>query len=137
MKLSIFLFLTISLFSCDTTAQQVSDSKATPVVKGESSHYTNVEIEQFAELMKEPNTVILDVRTPQETAQGMIEGAIEIDFLAPGFADAVKQLDKDKTYLVYCRSGNRSSQACTVMEEQGFSKLYNMLGGYNTWSAAH
>ena len=82
-----------------------------------------------------PDVVILDVRTPGETAAGMIEGAVEIDFRGDNFKDQISALDKDKTYLVYCKSGGRSASACEIMQEMGFEKLYNLDGGYTRWSA--
>ncbi len=132
MRLLILLFIGLFWVSCQPTEQEQQGEPAQ-----EQPFIIDIDIEQFSELSKESNTVILDVRTPQEIAQGKIDGAIEIDFLAPDFAKAIRQLDKKKAYLVYCRSGNRSTQACQVMEEEGFGKLYNMLGGYNAWSTRH
>lgn len=79
--------------------------------------------------------VILDVRTPEETAEGMIEGAEQLDYNADNFEAEIEKLDKEKTYLVYCRSGNRSGKACALMAEKGFKNLYNMKGGYRLFSA--
>lgn len=73
--------------------------------------------------------VLLDVRTAAEIAEGNIEGHIAIDIMQPGFTDKVSHLDKNKSYFIYCRSGNRSGQACRYMATQGFDKLYNMKGG--------
>ena len=96
--------------------------------------FKNLDVTAFKAKMNEENTIVLDVRTPEETAQGVIEGAIELDVKAPDFAEKVAQLDKDKSYLVYCRSGRRSVTACNIMAEEGFSDLYNLLGGYLEWS---
>lgn len=87
----------------------------------------------FAELMEEENTVLLDVRTPAETADGTIEGAREMDFRDPDFGQRVAELDKDKTYLVYCASGGRSGQTCRMMTAAGFERVYNLEGGYRAW----
>ena len=78
--------------------------------------------------------VILDVRTPEETAKGMLPNAIEIDFYGDDFEDKISKLDKNKSYLVYCRSGGRSVSASNKMIEKGFTDITNMLGGYNAWS---
>jgi rhodanese-related sulfurtransferase len=80
--------------------------------------------------------VILDVRTPSEFAAGHIEGAIMIDFNASNFSTEVGKLDKDKTYLVYCRTSNRSGQAVNVMKDLGFKEVYDMDGGIVAWEAA-
>jgi phage shock protein E len=95
--------------------------------------YQNVDVPAFKALMTEPEVVLLDVRTPAEIAQGKLEGAVELNFNSPDFAEKVAQLDKSKTYLVYCRSGNRSGKACTIMQQQGFGHLYNLNGGMLEW----
>lgn len=81
------------------------------------------------------NAVILDVRTPAEIAGGKIEGAIELDFFAPDFSNKILELDKDKTYFIYCRSGNRSGQACAFMAQNGFPTPVNLQGGMIAWQA--
>jgi rhodanese-related sulfurtransferase len=78
--------------------------------------------------------VIMDVRTPEETSEGkIVNSAMELDFYADDFKDKLENLDKDATYLVYCRSGRRSANTLKMMEEQGFKKAYNLLGGYEGW----
>ncbi|MGF1556742.1 rhodanese-like domain-containing protein [Paucihalobacter sp.] len=80
------------------------------------------------------NAVILDVRTQDEVDQGIIPNAIHMDIHnGQGFIDELETLDKEKTYYVYCRSGARSAQACTIMEQIGFNKAYNLLGGIMNW----
>lgn len=82
----------------------------------------------------DPNAVILDVRTPNECAQGIIEGAIIHDFFdAEKFINAIDQMDKSKSYYIYCRSGNRSGQACQIMEQKGFKNTFNLVGGILEW----
>ncbi|BAQ35110.1 rhodanese-like domain-containing protein [Dehalococcoides sp. THU3] len=76
--------------------------------------------------------VILDVRTPSEYAQGHIPGAVNLDYYA-SFENSLFLLDKNKTYLVYCRSGNRSISAAQLMLENSFTSIYNMQGGINVW----
>jgi len=87
----------------------------------------------FKQKMKEPNTVIIDVRTPEETREGIIEGAVEMDITQDNFMEKIGELDNGKTYLVYCQSGGRSSRACSMMAEAGFKSLYNLKGGYSNW----
>ena len=79
--------------------------------------------------------IILDVRTPEEYDGGYIEGAINIDFNSEDFSAQLETLDKDKTYLIYCRTGRRSAGARDVMEELGFREVYNMSGGIVEWEA--
>lgn len=84
--------------------------------------------------MEEPGTVVLDVRSPMEMMQGFVPGAKNIDIMSPDAANQFAALSKDLTYLVYCRSGNRSMQACAAMAQMGFEKLYNLQGGMMYWS---
>jgi phage shock protein E len=80
--------------------------------------------------------VVLDVRTPEEFAEGHIEGAVLVDFYAADFADQLAALDTDVPYLVYCRSGNRSGQALGVMEQLGFTSAADVDGGIVAWTGA-
>ncbi len=79
------------------------------------------------------NFVILDVRTPQEYASGHLEDAINIDYNSPTFQESLATLDKDKTYLLHCRTGSRSSKAFEIMKEMDFKKIYHMIGGIVAW----
>lgn len=127
----LFSFLLI-LTSCQPS-NQANDNKDDSSDKV-SAPFVDVDVATFKSKMGEDNIVVLDVRTPEETAEGIIEGAIEIDYRSPDFAQKISALDKDKTYLVYCRSGGRSVNACNEMTDQGFDHLYNLLGGYMAWS---
>lgn len=81
------------------------------------------------------NAVILDVRTQDEVDEGVLEDSHHIDiFMGQGFIDEVKKFDTEKNYYIYCRSGNRSGQACAIMGQLGFKNTYNMLGGYTAWA---
>ncbi|HMQ47798.1 MAG TPA: rhodanese-like domain-containing protein [Saprospiraceae bacterium] len=99
-----------------------------------SGAYQNIDVTEFTKMMKGNNVVVLDVRTPQETTQGKIKGAKEINVFDPNFNQKIAALDKGKTYLVYCRSGNRSARACSLMAKQGFENLFNLQGGYTAWT---
>ena len=83
----------------------------------------------------DPDFVILDVRTKEEVDAGYIENAINIDFYSDTFREELNKLDKDKKYLIYCRSGNRSGQALAIMKELSFKEVYNMVGGIDEWQA--
>ena len=82
-----------------------------------------------------PDFAIIDVRTPEEFAEEHIENAIDIDFRSESFQDELNKLDKNKTYLVYCRSGVRSGNALDIMAELNFREAYNMSGGIIAWKA--
>ncbi|MBN7792543.1 rhodanese-like domain-containing protein [Microbacterium esteraromaticum] len=72
------------------------------------------------------DTVVLDVRTPDEYAGGHLEGSTLLDFNSGELAAAIPNLDPDAEYLVYCRSGNRAGQAIALMEQAGFTTLTNL-----------
>ncbi|MFK4760125.1 rhodanese-like domain-containing protein [Microbacterium sp. ZW T5_45] len=72
------------------------------------------------------DTIILDVRTPDEYASGHLAGARLLDYAGGEVAAAVPHLDPDADYLLYCRSGNRSGQALELMERAGFTSLTNL-----------
>ncbi|MDO5060597.1 MAG: rhodanese-like domain-containing protein [Actinomycetaceae bacterium] len=69
---------------------------------------------------------IIDVRTPEEFAAGHVEGAVNIDIHSPDFASQIQQLDPQGQYAVYCRSGNRSTQAAQFMTDNGFTNVTNL-----------
>ncbi len=81
-----------------------------------------------------PNFVILDVRTPGEYNPEHLEDAININFFDIDFNDQLDQLNKEKRYLIHCKSGNRSGQTMSIMETLGFQEVYNMLGGIQAWN---
>lgn len=87
-----------------------------------------------AKLDRDTNAAILDVRTPDECADGIIPGAITIDiYKGQGFIYAVEELDKTKNYYVYCKAGGRSAQACQLMSQLGFENTFNLEGGFMQW----
>ena len=101
-----------------------------------SSSATDLSVTEFSSKITESGVVTLDVRTPGEFAEGYIEGARLIDFQSGNFENEIATLDKNATYAVYCRSGNRSGQAVKVMKDAGFSKVFNMNGGVIEWANA-
>ena len=80
--------------------------------------------------------VILDVRTPEEFAEGHIDGAIMIDFHEADFSARLAELDPDVPYLIYCRSGNRSGQTRAILDDLGFRDVADVDGGVLAWTAA-
>jgi rhodanese-related sulfurtransferase len=95
---------------------------------------TNMDVLDFSKKITESGVVILDVRTPGEFAEGYIEGARMIDFQGGSFETEIASLDKNATYAVYCRSGNRSGQAVKIMQDAGFLNLFNLEGGVIDWA---
>jgi rhodanese-related sulfurtransferase len=103
-------------------------------VASSATTVTDVDAAGFAELATDPTATVLDVRTPHEFAAGHLPGAVNIDSSAPDFADAVAELPKDETYLVYCQTSNRSGVATDRMVELGFTDVYDLKGGIVAWA---
>ncbi len=91
--------------------------------------YDNIEMSELEGRMTD-ETILLDVRTPQEFGDGTIAGSINIDVKSNDFATMIQNMDKDADYLIYCRSGRRSVKASEIMHEVGFKNLTNIKGGY-------
>ena len=89
-----------------------------------------------AVIQENADVVVLDIRTPEEYAAGIIEGAVNIDFYASDFAAQLDSLDKDAEYVVYCRSDNRSGQAMDVFADLGFQTVTEVDGGLVAWYEA-
>jgi rhodanese-related sulfurtransferase len=89
------------------------------------------------ENVKDPNFIILDVRTPWEFSDEHIDGAENLDFTDPDFGEIVQKLDKDKKYLIYCKSGLRGEKVFEIMKELGFSRVYKIKGGFEGWKSAN
>lgn len=77
--------------------------------------------------------VLIDVRTPEEFSTGHIENALLIDIKDKAFKKEIEKLDKTKSYLLICRSGGRSGQACEIMQDLGFLDVTNLEGGMLDW----
>jgi rhodanese-related sulfurtransferase len=117
----IILFL-MSRCSHDNVVQDINPAEAQKMIQGNINN---------------PEFVLLDVRTPGEFTSGHIAGAINIDFNADEFESKIGQLDKNKQYLVYCRTGHRSSRAVAMMKDKGFKSLKNLDGGLADWIAGN
>lgn len=94
----------------------------------------NINQQELQDWIKEgKDMTIIDVRTSGEIAEGMIPGAIHHDIMSQGFAESIQELDTSKTYVMVCRSGNRSASAVGFMESKGFQDVYNLTGGMMMW----
>ncbi len=121
------------LMACGGDAQAPS-SGSHPAGQAETQMIKNIDVEAFASLLQEkPNHIVLDVRTPQERAEGAIECDTHIDFYDSDFRDRVKALDHSAPVFVYCAVGGRSGQAMDFMKRDGFKEVYNLDGGIRAW----
>jgi rhodanese-related sulfurtransferase len=101
-----------------------------------SSSANNLSVTEFSAKAAETGVITLDVRTPGEYAEGHLQNAQLIDFQSGNFENEILSLDKNATYAVYCRSGSRSGQAVKVMQDAGFTNVFNMNGGVIDWTNA-
>jgi len=108
--------------------------------QGKGAEYRNLSPSEARELIGkrygDPGFVLLDVRTPKEFEPERIEGAVMVDYLSPTFRSEMGKLDRGKTYLVYCRTGNRTRGALKTMLELGFRDLLHLDGGITNWKDA-
>lgn len=137
---SLLLVPAFAILSCgeNTNTNTVEKTEPdTPVVEKSVQQETQVsediDAAKFKTFIDKGDGIILDVRTPGEYANGNIGGSINIDFRDAGFAASVDTLDKTKPVYVYCQSGGRSGQAKEILINQGFTKVYNLVGGYGNW----
>ena len=125
LRLTILVFATTFLFACNSLGQHPK----------EGGILDNVSNDLFVEKMRD-DVLILDVRTPEETQLGIIEGATLINLYEDDFEAKIQLMEKSKPILVYCASGGRSSQAATILAEQGFMEVYNLDDGLYGWQNA-
>jgi rhodanese-related sulfurtransferase len=112
--------LIISIIAC-TEAQQIK----------------RLNVKEFKELMdKTSNKTVLDVRTNDEVAQGVLAQATQIDYNGGDFESQLEKLDKNKPVFIYCAVGGRSGSASSILAKKGFKKVYNLEGGINAWIAS-
>ena len=95
--------------------------------------FNNLSVSELGPLMRDKDTVLIDVRTQKEINEGIIGKQLEIQ-LGPAMNKELSSLDKNKKYVVYCRSGRRSVLASNMMVKMGYTDVNNLVGGYNAWS---
>lgn len=119
-----FSFLLLFVLGFVSCSQQTETGQLNPAV--------------FAEKMKTTGVVVLDVRTIDEFNSGHIEGAKQLDYYeTDSFNASIDALDKNVTYLLYCRSGGRSGTTYDMMVQKGFKNVYNLEGGMLAWQKAN
>lgn len=152
MKKILFTIIVIGfLASCKNEKTPTADltNQATSVTKGKAERDGNVirqkvtvggnqnqnmNIDAMTALKMindNPKTIVLDVRTDGEVADGIYKNAMHIDYNGADFKTKINKLDKKDTYIVYCKSGGRSGKAVNMMRAFGFQNSYNMKEGYS------
>lgn len=130
------LAVAVSLSGCGSGTEDGVSVTAGPTASTAPAAGATVDAAQFAAALKAPDTVILDVRTPAEFAEGHLPGAVNLPVESPDFAAQLATLDPGAGYAVYCRSGNRSQAALAIMQQSGFTNAYHLGGGIGAWQQA-
>jgi rhodanese-related sulfurtransferase len=101
-----------------------------------SSTVTTVDAQAFLSAAAQPGVTIVDVRTPEEFAEGHLDGAVNMNVEGPDFSAQIATLEAEGTVAVYCRSGRRSAVAADQMAGAGFTSIVNLDGGLNDLQSA-
>lgn len=125
--------LSLLFFVSMVSANTVSTSHE---IQQEETKIYDVNVDQFAKMVDGNKGIVLDVRTPEEWAEGTISDATKINYYDNDFADQVDKLNKEEPVLVYCKKGGRSSSAAEILKQKGFKKVFNLEGGITAWKDA-
>jgi len=119
MKYFTWTFFAISLFTVFAFAGNSNQNA-----------YTTISWEKAIEMSKnlKAKVIFVDVRTPEEVAQGTVYGSLNIPLQQ--IQTRFGELPKDKELLIFCRSGKRSRAASEFLTQQGYTKVYNVDGGF-------
>jgi rhodanese-related sulfurtransferase len=107
-----------------------------PLSAQEGGTATTLQLEEFKAGLARTKGLLLDVRTPEECAEGIIEGAMILDYSAPGFMEGLGKLDRERPVFIYCAAGGRSRQTMTRMQRMGFREVHDLEGGMTAWREA-
>ena len=102
----------------------------------DSKQAKKISLEEFEKLREKEGSVVVDVRTPAEYANGHVPGAVNVPLQSEDFDKRVKAMSKDKTYLVYCAVGGRSAKASARMKELGVPNVLDFTGSMRAWREA-
>jgi len=121
-KVALLLVLSFNFISCAQSTSAKKSDKVSLIAPQELKEKLGEDIQ------------LIDVRTPQEFAEGHLKGAILIDYTQSDFMNKMSKLDKSKDLYIYCRSGNRSGKASRKLKSMGFPKVYDLKGGILNWN---
>lgn len=114
-------------------SRMAAGAKLSPEMVLEGRLWNEASPDEGKKMVAQGGARVLDVRTPQETARGIIPGALLIP--VQEIEQRWKEIPKDgKATLVYCAGGERSAAACEFLSRQGYENLHNLAGGFMSWS---
>jgi rhodanese-related sulfurtransferase len=147
---NMFIIVLVCLFACKRAPEPVTAVSPLPAsqeVSEENANYAthpgiDLEVQPFLDNLRrldksdKSQVMLIDMRTPPEFDDGYIPGAIMINYLENDIDQQLGQLDKNKTYFVYCQQGARSSKGVDKMLAMGFKKIYYLIGGYEAYQSS-
>jgi len=136
MKSNSAILVTVVLAGLLALVFSLAKARADEKEKTSTQTVTHADAKEAAKLVAKNEVVVLDVRTPGEFSAGHITGATNIDFLAGDFSERLAKLDREKSYLVHCASGGRSTKALPQLSKLGFKRIVHLDGGFKAWQAA-
>jgi rhodanese-related sulfurtransferase len=131
--MKMIIFFLIALFSIQCKPDTATVKTVEPVEEVQPT-IKIVDVEGAKKLIAEhPQLIVIDVRTPEEHAEGALPNALNVDVKNDNFEEEINKYDKSAEYLMHCRSGSRSMLASEIMIKNGFKNVTNMDGGYLAW----
>lgn len=97
---------------------------------------TKLEPIEYSKKLSVQPVLLIDIRTPQEFANGHIQGAINVDYYSATFAADIDKYAKNKPLYIYCRSGNRTSLATNQLVKLGYTQIFDLKSGIAGWQSA-
>ena len=136
LNFSVFILI-IGLFMNSSCEQKEAENSATEsmVLPVQGTKIENIKAMEAAKMLeKNPDMMVLDIRTPEEFNSGHIPASINIDYKAENFELEIKKLDRSKPYLMHCRSGRRSTAALVTFRKHGFDHIIHIDDGILGWN---
>jgi phage shock protein E len=131
--IGVILFVGISLVFFRSQSLQTNSSK---VLGDSTSPFSSLSPADFEKIISDETVQIIDIRTPSETSQGKLPGAMVLDYYDADFSKSLAELDRSKTYYIYCNSGNRTRSTLAMMKQMGFETAFDLKGGIQAWISA-
>jgi phage shock protein E len=129
------LALTAPLTACSSADTEAVAAPVDVVVEAPTAP-GRVDAVMFSALVATAGVTVIDVRTPEEFAQGHIQGAVNYNVEGPDFANQIMALDPAGIYAVYCQSGNRSQPAVSQLNDIGIDSIFELESGISGWENA-
>lgn len=126
----------VALAGLSACSQSNTNTPETTVSEQQSAVvFEKLDADAFEKAIADGQGVLVDVRTPGEYAEGHIPGSTNIDWNSAAFEAEIDKLDKQTPVYLYCRSGGRSGRAAEALKAKGFTQIYDLTGGFMSWSA--